>query len=150
MIITNIYNRTAEILLAVADNGVARQGGLNSKRAIYYARSVANNNHSAPVPTSEKAAPAPSTSFCKSLDRENDDNPITQEALSDGLGALFGAATGLEGIELLVDYACDAAELYDEFMLDRYGRYVPVPETPAPQPDPRLWMQPQPGMGMAA
>ena len=31
MIITNIYNRTAEILLAVADNGVARQGGLIQK-----------------------------------------------------------------------------------------------------------------------
>ncbi len=138
MIITNIYNRTAEILLA--DNGAVQQGEYRSKRAIYYARSVANNNQT----------PAPSTSFSKSLDRDREDNPITEEALSDGLGALFGAATGLDGIELLVDYACDAVDFYDEYMLDRYGRHVPAPVMPAPQPDPRLWLQPQPGMGMAA
>ena len=138
--ITNIYNEKVESL--IADNGEVQQGVL-SKRLIYLANQVANNNHT-PAPHSNRAHSEP-TSFSKSLD--HDDNPITQEGLSDGLGALFGAATGLEGLEMIIDYGCDMMEFYDDFMRDRFGNTI---TPPPPQPDPRLWSVPQPGMGMVA
>ena len=143
--ITDTYNRKAEII--IADNGAVIQGEL-SKRSMVSANHVANSNQPPALPQQQAFQQSErTTSFSKSLDKENDDNPITQEALSDGLGALFGAATGLDGIEMFIDYACDAVEFYDEIMMDRNGNPI---APPAYQIDPRIWAQPQPGMSMAA
>jgi hypothetical protein len=129
--ITNVYNRTAEILCA--DNGVVEQGELLKNMAVV-AASVANRN--------QTPAPSSNTSFAKSF---QDDNPITQEMATDGLASLFGAATGLDGLEMIMDYGCDVAEFYDDYVQDR------VPRPAAQQYDPRLWMPtPHLGMSMAA
>ncbi len=143
--ITDTYNRRAETM--ITDNGAVIQGEL-SKKSMVSAHQVANSNqppapsHKTPFQQSERT-----TSFSKSLKNDHDDNPITQEGISDGLGAIFGAATGLDWIEMVIDYGCDAVEFYDDYMMDRNEQAMPQP---ANQIDPRLWLQPQPGMGMAA
>lgn len=143
--ITDTYNRKADII--VTDNGAVIQGEL-SKKSMVSAHHVANSNQPpAPVHSQVFQQSERTTSFSKSLDRQDDDNPITQEGITDGLGALFGAATGLDGIEMLIDYGCDAVEFYDEYMMDRHADTA-LP--PAYQIDPRVWVQPQPGMSMAA
>ncbi len=136
--ITDTYNRNSE--LNIADNRFVCEGEV-SKKTIVLANSVANTNHAPALSFSERT-----TSFSKSMPR--DDNPIADEMMSDGLGALFGAATGLDCIEMIIDYGCDAVEFYDEFVQDRYGNNIP--KMPVLQPDPRLWSQPMPGMSMAA
>jgi hypothetical protein len=129
--ITNTYNaKTANFK---SDNGGVEQGVITNK-LIAYVDAVANSN----------CAPAPTTSFSKSLKR--DDNPVAEEALSDGLGALFGAATGLDWVETFIDYAADAVELRDAYVADRPHYHVPR----APQPDIRIWPQPSPGYTWAA
>lgn len=78
----------------------------------------------------------------------SDNNPIESEIASDGLASLFGAATGLDCIELLVDYGADAVEFYDDYVQDRASTFL---QRQQPTPDPRLWMAaPQPGFAYAA
>lgn len=85
-------------------------------------------------------------SVASALSSSND--PIASEMASDGLASLFGAATGMDCIELLVDYGADAVEFYDEYVQDRASTRL---QRPQPQPDPRLWMAaPQPGYAFAA
>lgn len=128
--ITNTYNKTVEH--STTDNIAVIQGDLSKKTHHSYARTAVNRNH------------APVTSFAKTM---KDENPITEEVLSDGLGSLFAAATGFGGFELIMDIGFDAIDAYDDFIQDRAGHNRAMP---TPQIDPRLWIQPQPGFAMAA
>jgi hypothetical protein len=90
--------------------------------------------------------PAPSTtgSVAKSLDK---DATFGTEFGALGLDMIFGGAAGIStGISF--DTMYDAVDVYDEFVQDRFGNKTVVQQ--APQQDPRLWMQPQPGMSQLA
>lgn len=83
-------------------------------------------------------------SVAKSLDKPaslNDDGMVGTELCAMGLDLIFGGVAGIS-----CDAIMDTVEMYDEFVQDRFGR-PQMQQVKAPQPDPRLWLPPQPGMG---
>ncbi|MCB9965410.1 MAG: hypothetical protein H6855_04945 [Rhodospirillales bacterium] len=134
--ITNAYNKTVEPFFT--DNDAVVQGVL-SKNTHMATTEPLSTFHSSSV-----------SSFAKTLKPSKpsrDENPITEEVLSDGLGSLFAAATGLDCFNIIMDLGSDAVDFYDQYVQDRPRHLQPKP---ACQPDPRVWMQPQPGFAVAA
>lgn len=128
---TRSYSNTATPDNRGVEQGVLQQAA--NERAVSFAkmlelRDAAQNNR-------QQAAQA----------EEEKVNPAAAEVMESGLASLFGAATGLDGIEMAVEAFAKGAEFYDEFARDRAS-------TAAPQPDPRLhgaFAAPTPGYGMA-